>query len=105
MCLLRPPCGSATREVNQVEVCRGLLPTPGLLVLEPLERVSHIAYGQLLPVTSPGPPGRSYKAISGWSLLVLDMEACRRDYTVKLGQTLLVPGLGCSEKVPWYPKD
>lgn len=65
-----------------------------MLVLGLLRRGSHIGQDQPLPVTSPGLPSRSYKAIRDWSLLVLDLELHERGHAANRGQLLPILGLG-----------
>lgn len=62
------------------------------MILKPLERGSSAGEGQPLPVTDPGLTGRSYEAICGWSLSMLDLKAGGRSHKVNKGQ--LPPILG-----------
>ena len=62
-----------------------------MLVLGPLGRGSGADQVQLLPVIY---PGRSYKVICSWSLLVLDLEVHGRDHIANQGQLAPVQDLG-----------
>lgn len=74
-----------------------------MLVPGPLGRGSRVGQGQPLLGTSPELPGRSYKAIQGWSLPELGLEVCVRGHTAIRGRLPPVLGLGQPAKVPGHP--
>lgn len=75
MFLLMPPFGCTTIGANQVVFCCGLMPAIGCVGLGLLQRDFCEDQGQPLPLTGPGLPGRSFKAICSWSLPLLDLKA------------------------------
>lgn len=64
---------------------------------------SSAGQGQVLPVTSPGLPGRNYKAICSWLLPLLDLEAHGRGHRANHGWLSLGPDLGLLNKNPRVP--
>lgn len=73
--LMRPLFGCATHGTNQMVLCCGLTPASRYVGSTapweglPCRPKSAVAYD------CPGLPGRSYKAIQGWPLPVLNLEA------------------------------
>lgn len=63
--LLRSPFGCISCETNWVVLKCVLKPTTKCVDFGDLKRVSSVGQGELLPVTCPRLPGRSYRATPG----------------------------------------
>lgn len=66
----------------------------GMLTLGSLGRSSHEEQHQLMPVSSLGLHGKSYKVICRWLLPMLNMEAHVKDHSENWGQLPSLLGLG-----------
>lgn len=77
---------------------------PSILVLEHLGRDFHAGQYQMRPVTGPGLPGRSYKAIQDLWLPLISLGICRRIQATYRGHHPPVKSLGkfsVRGKAPW----
>ena len=97
-CLLRSPFGCATCEANWILLlCFWSWPV-SVLVLGTLGRDSGADECQMLPVTGPGWPVWSYKAIHGLWIPLLDLIVHGKDQVAHQGWLSPTPGTGAGQQ-------
>lgn len=103
LCLLRPSFGCTICGANQVVFLCGLKPASRCVVSGFSWLWLSCRPISALPVSRPRLPDRIYKAICGWMLSVLDLEAYGGGFAVNEGWLPQVSGLRQCNKRPRAP--
>lgn len=104
MCLLRSSFGYAACGDSQIVLSCGVMQACSFIgSVVPWEGLLYRS-SQLLPMNSLGLPGRNYKAIRGWLLPIMDLEAQERGHVGNRGLLPTISGLGQLNKRPSAPQ-